>query len=387
MDNIKQIDIEILQNSAPYSSPSFAAPSNSQHFPPHFIPQQPSMFGIRGTTIPPRFLPRYQHPSARRGNFNHYNQPRGDVWCEMCDRSFCNAVKLEQHKAEHEKCGIDGCFFEAHPGVLQRHRDMQHNTGLFSKLQNLETDEEIAKWREERRRNYPTVKNVELRRKAQEEKIKRGERIPERKGRFGERHNKSDNNSRNQGRKKRRNQRSHKVRDSAEKMNQEEKKAEIELNQGVPMFKGTAELEDFAPLKENPLALLLSAYGSDSGNENEEKTSEIPSCSKNASPEKISTNVGTPSQQLDSPELIPKEKEQNKRPPKRNPSAKTITSSSKKAKRSYEGLNYGFLRRRQPATMLSKLLEGEIRHERNVLLQCVRYVVQNNFLEDKKDDL
>lgn len=29
--------------------------------------------------------------------------------------------------------------------------------------------------------------------------------------------------------------------------------------------------------------------------------------------------------------------------------------------------------------MLEKLLQPEIRHERNVLLQCVRFTVQNNF--------
>nr|CAD7416244.1 unnamed protein product [Timema poppensis] len=39
-----------------------------------------------------------------------------------------------------------------------------------------------------------------------------------------------------------------------------------------------------------------------------------------------------------------------------------------------------YVRRRRP-TLLEKLLGNEIRHERNAILQCVRYVVQNNFLE------
>lgn len=37
---------------------------------------------------------------------------------------------------------------------------------------------------------------------------------------------------------------------------------------------------------------------------------------------------------------------------------------------------------RRKVTLLEKLLEPDIRHERNVILQCVRYVVQNNFFDD-----
>lgn len=38
--------------------------------------------------------------------------------------------------------------------------------------------------------------------------------------------------------------------------------------------------------------------------------------------------------------------------------------------------------RKRKATLLEKLLDSEIRHERNVLLQCVRFVVQNNFFRN-----
>lgn len=39
--------------------------------------------------------------------------------------------------------------------------------------------------------------------------------------------------------------------------------------------------------------------------------------------------------------------------------------------------------RKRRFTLLEKLLEPEIRHERNVILQCVRFVVKNNFFDDK----
>ncbi|XP_058826348.1 FMR1-interacting protein NUFIP1 [Topomyia yanbarensis] len=42
-------------------------------------------------------------------------------------------------------------------------------------------------------------------------------------------------------------------------------------------------------------------------------------------------------------------------------------------------LDYRKLRRTRENTLLEKLLEPDIRHERNVLLQCVRFVVANNF--------
>lgn len=36
-----------------------------------------------------------------------------------------------------------------------------------------------------------------------------------------------------------------------------------------------------------------------------------------------------------------------------------------------------------PSTLLQKLLHMEIRHERNVILQCIRYIVNNNYFDKK----
>lgn len=43
--------------------------------------------------------------------------------------------------------------------------------------------------------------------------------------------------------------------------------------------------------------------------------------------------------------------------------------------------NFPYKFKRRKVTLLEKLLDNEIRHERNVLLQCVRYVVSNNFFD------
>lgn len=38
-----------------------------------------------------------------------------------------------------------------------------------------------------------------------------------------------------------------------------------------------------------------------------------------------------------------------------------------------------------PSTLLQKLLSKEIRHERNIILQCVRYIIKNNYFGEKTD--
>lgn len=86
---------------------------------------------------------------------------------------------------EHRVCGIDGCQFVAHAKIVEKHIDMQHVTGLYYRIAQTNTPEDIKKWIEERKRRYPTKENVEKRRKEQEEMFKRGERIQKPKDRFG----------------------------------------------------------------------------------------------------------------------------------------------------------------------------------------------------------
>lgn len=54
---------------------------------------------------------------------------------------------------------------------------MQHATGLFKKIGRLNNPEEIQKWRDERKKKYPTKANVEKKQAEMKEKEKRGERM------------------------------------------------------------------------------------------------------------------------------------------------------------------------------------------------------------------
>lgn len=125
--------------------------------------------------------------AAAKRNPNHTTANAGFVsnWCDLCERGFKFPHQLEKHRSEHEKCWFENCTFEGHTQLLKKHIEVQHQSGLFQRIVKVETDEDIEKWREERRKRYPTASNIEARRQAQEERLKRGERIAEPTNRFG----------------------------------------------------------------------------------------------------------------------------------------------------------------------------------------------------------
>lgn len=269
-------------------------------FAPHFLTpagmllpkhqQPPPMYGPRGSTVPPKFMPRMENASPRptfagrgRGRPQHNNsnyanrrppRPRNwDLWCETCDRDFGSMEQLVSHKNEHQTCGIDGCKFVGHPLVVTKHIQMQHSTGLYEKIKKLDTPDEIAKWREERRKNYPTAANVELKAKIEEQQETRGEKLKDPKGRFGPGDRNRKTNDRNRNRKRR--GAGHRNVDTDNVQIKEEQVAPVAEEeelfcQGMPMFRGTSGMDGFKvePKKPvNPLASMLGMYGSDSDTE------------------------------------------------------------------------------------------------------------------------
>lgn len=125
-------------------------------------------------------------PRGRGNNFNmHINLPfiapinadSEQYWCETCDRGFPTADALDRHNQQHQKCNIDGCQFVAHPKVITKHIQMQHSTGLYKKIPKLDNPEEIQKWREERKKKYPTRINIEKKAAEIKEKFERGEKM------------------------------------------------------------------------------------------------------------------------------------------------------------------------------------------------------------------
>lgn len=428
--------------------------------------QPPPMFGPRGSTIPPKHLAQYkpqfnkhqrpvataEQPNNRfqpRNNFNrprfqhsnrNNNQTAGDswsapsappnrnreFWCEPCDRDFRDADQLAEHRALHQKCGIDSCPFEGHEMMVSKHIQQQHSTGLYDRIKNLNTPEDIAKWREERRKKYPTKENVQMRQQIQEAKQKRGERLEDSKSRFG----------RKGDRKQPPQQQSVEVatetvapvKADKKKKRPRKRKAKnvgpnsqiVETTTGQTIddstFGGTGSMKGYKhPIEVNVLSGLLGCYASDDSDEDESEedddepethqqteTIATPLESKKMITVERLPEIASPTEPMGmiaaarSPEEehsdAPVEMAVNREaypdpiipevpPPQPGPSKhpkRTAATKASTAKRPKTILDLS-KRYRNQNTMLEKLLQKEIRHERNVLLQCVRHVVQNNF--------
>ncbi|CAG0894804.1 unnamed protein product [Cyprideis torosa] len=75
--------------------------------------------------------------------------------CDVCSKYFRSPLQAMEHLSEHRRCSL--CPVVAHPKVIAKHVEMTHLTGLDVRLQTLDSPEDIAKWKEERKKNYPTA--------------------------------------------------------------------------------------------------------------------------------------------------------------------------------------------------------------------------------------
>ena len=406
-----------LENFSKLHKPHFSTPMGMQ-LPKRLQP--PPMFGPRGPTIPPKFL----HPKKVNRQPMQPRKPaqekppvsNWDAFCEICDIEFKDIDELENHKRDHRKCEVDGCKFVGPSRFMNKHLETIHVSGLFERMKKARESEKTEIWRAERKRRYPTKENILLRMQAQEERFKRGERIEEPKSKFGEKTSRFPNES--PSRKRKRGTR----KKACPKAEKRKNLDEIEENSQYKKFKGTSDLVEYRPPSKG--LSLIADYGSDSDETDEDenqhdqklgdestsnptKENNTDEGEKICAQEQDQTTSTLDQDTLDGSRAAELDKEMTGKtinesshnegkkvedePPKKTPRHRkkrtnknpNLGEASKPIvipppiKKSL--LDYSKLRRAPQNTLLEKLIQPDIRHERNVLLQCVRYVVTNNF--------
>ncbi|KAJ3325159.1 hypothetical protein HDV06_004916 [Boothiomyces sp. JEL0866] len=157
----------------PYDYSQYYRPDYPQQYvpPPQYAPlEQPYHKGKaqRGKNKPKRGG---THPQVAA------RPPPPIKTCENCDKEFNNITVYEQHMAAHKKC--DHCDFIAIPKVLATHEQDEHGINVEIKVPMLNTEEEIAAWIAERKKNYPTKENVKEKNEKFQLKRDRGDVIIE----------------------------------------------------------------------------------------------------------------------------------------------------------------------------------------------------------------
>ncbi|GAA49080.1 nuclear fragile X mental retardation-interacting protein 1 [Clonorchis sinensis] len=92
-----------------------------------------------------------------------------------CDEAFYTEPEYNEHVANHQPCGVDGCPFVGYGRILRIHTEVVHSGGFYNQIYRETSDKGILEWRAARRRNYPTLERAAVKRELLAQRLARGQ--------------------------------------------------------------------------------------------------------------------------------------------------------------------------------------------------------------------
>jgi len=147
---------------------------NQPHYQPYNHPPQGNMNYSQTYYTQQNIQQNMQHSNQKLNNkFNKQNRSQQKIdnknnqqkeqqcicRCEPCERDFTSEIALVAHQKMHVQCDEVGCNYKASSKAVKLHHVQMHAEGKFRIV--LKTPDEITKWREERKKRWPTVSNID----------------------------------------------------------------------------------------------------------------------------------------------------------------------------------------------------------------------------------